>query len=177
MKKFASLISSSSLGSDFQDMFFLHVPVTSLPEISKFWQSQHQPPFKILTERPGHLQLFHQPIGLFLELPPSSTSQDFKQAVCNSLLQQGVEIPFPWNGGVVARRAIKVHVHMLVKALNNLGITHVHLGQFGCKTPLHFFKQDFGIALTQLMVTGAAIDLGWQGKDQKHIFLFGVKGG
>ena len=59
----------------------VHEALPGLPEttgqtdIDMFFLPSSLPPPKIPTERPAHLQLFHQPIGLFLELPPGSTCQ------------------------------------------------------------------------------------------------------
>lgn len=49
--------------------------------------------------------------------------------------------PNPWNGAVVTRRTSKVHVHMLVKALGDLRISHVWV-QNACKP----FQTGFGLA-------------------------------
>ena len=123
---------------------------------------------KVYSERPGHLQLFHYPLGVFVAVPPTQPVQQFKQALCNALHQAGVEIPLPtshpinnwYNGGTLARRTIKASTPQIQQALSAVGVGVVWLAQYGGKVPFKLWAQDFQDVLNLPMKFPMAFDLG-----------------
>ena len=53
------------------DMFFAPIGMDELALLSTFWASTAGSTMKVFSGRPNHLQLFSQPVGVFVEVPPS----------------------------------------------------------------------------------------------------------
>ena len=64
------------------DMFYLPWKVAELGALSTHWVSTSGPTLKIYTGRPNHLQLFHHPLAIFVEVPPSKQVQAWKAELC-----------------------------------------------------------------------------------------------
>ena len=106
------------------DMFFLPLALNKVGAM------------KVFSERPNFLQLFHQPLTLFVQMPEGAHPQAWKAEVCRALHSQGVEVPIPtssnpFNGSCIVRRNVKCHWGSVAPALRNLGLDVVHIGQYG----------------------------------------------
>lgn len=167
------------------DMIFMPVKLIDLGHKSSFWLTLHRPAMKIYAERPGFLQLFCAPYGLFIETPQGESVQGMKQKICNALYGQGVAVPLPTkppmlnycNGSCVAQRTLKCATPQVQEALQSLGVDTVWLGQFGCKVPLSSFQDIFKQELDTVMTKAGGLDIALQTKDEGHIWLVGLPWG
>ena len=162
------------------DMFFLPLALDKVGALSIFWNTQQAPAMKVFSERPSFLQLFHQPLALFVQMPEGAHPQAWKAEVCRALHSQGVEVPIPtssnpFNGSCIVRRNVKCHWGSVAPALRNLGLDVVHIGQYGCKVPLQYFKDSFEMG--QPLQEGSAFDIAFQRRHTESIVLFGLQGG
>ena len=162
------------------DMFFLPLALDKVGALSIFWNTQQAPAMKVFSERPNFLQLFHQPLALFVQMPEGAHPQAWKAEVCRALHSQGVEVPIPtssnpFNGSCIVRRNVKCHWGSVAPALRNLGLDVVHIGQYGCKVPLQYFKDSFEMG--QPLQEGSAFDIAFQRRHTESIVLFGLQGG
>ena len=162
------------------DMFFLPLALDKVGALSIFWNTHQAPAMKVFSERPNFLQLFHQPLALFVQMPKGAHPQAWKAEVCRALRSQGVEVPIPtssnpFNGSCIVRRNVKCHWGSVARALRNLGLDVVHIGQYGCKVPLQDFKDSFEMG--QPLQEGSAFDIAFQRRHTESIVLFGLQGG
>ena len=167
------------------DMYYLPWKVVQLGALSQHWVRTSGPTLKIYTGRPGHLQLFHHPLPIFVEVAPSKQVQAWKAELCSALHQAGVEAPIPtsnpyqnfYNGSTVARRTVKATHSQVSLALKKLGVSVVWVAQYGGKVPLQEWLHSFKPVLPLKMQWPIAFDLGVTNLDGDHIYLFGVANG
>ena len=173
------------LGQYDADMFFVPLGLELVGGISQYWSTTSSPAFKLFPERPGFLQLFHHPIGLFLEVPDSQLVQAFKLKVCQALYAAGGEVPLPtrhplqntYNGGCFSRGSLKMQWPAVRHALLSIGVERVYLGQYGGKYSLSDFQDVVLQSLDMQFDDSMALDLGWQKRDPNYIYLLGLPGG
>ncbi|CAJ1460053.1 unnamed protein product [Effrenium voratum] len=167
------------------DMYYVPFPTEELGRLSAFWGTTASPTLKVYSGRPQHLQLFSQPLAIFLEVPALKQAQAWKAELCASLYNQGVEIPLPtsspfqnfWNGSSVVKRALKVTAVQAIAALRTVGVTQVWVAQFGGKVPLEVWRETFAKVLIRPMTYPTAFDLGLASPDPLHLCVFGLESG